>query len=114
MGVFCDIFKFGSTAALNCSTGQNKGRYRKKELFLLLLVLLQLTIQPQKKFFKAANSTALHHCALALVHCADRGAEVLSLKVLFCREELPEKFYGDMSINIGNSRVLLFCKLVTY
>ena len=26
----------------------------------------------------------------------------------FCWEELPEKFYGDMSINIGNSRALHF------
>ena len=31
MGVFCEIFKFGSTAPLNCCTGQNKGRYRKKK-----------------------------------------------------------------------------------
>jgi hypothetical protein len=30
MVVFCDRLKFCSTAALNCRTGQNKGRYRKK------------------------------------------------------------------------------------
>ena len=39
MGVFCDMLKYGSTAALNCLTGQNKGRYRKKELLLLLVSL---------------------------------------------------------------------------
>ena len=43
MGVFCERLKFGSTAALDCRTGQNKGRYCKKEL-LLLLVLLVLGI----------------------------------------------------------------------
>ena len=41
MGVFCDRLKFGSTAALNCRTGQNKGRYCKKELLLLLVSLLK-------------------------------------------------------------------------
>ena len=34
--------KFGSTAALNCCTGQNKGRNRKKELLLLLVSLFQI------------------------------------------------------------------------
>ena len=29
MGVFCDRLKFGSTAALDCRTGLNKGRYCK-------------------------------------------------------------------------------------
>ena len=32
MGVFCDRLKLGSKAALDCQTGQNKGRYRKREL----------------------------------------------------------------------------------
>ena len=40
MGEFSDRLKFGSTAALYCRTGQNKGRYRKKELLLLLVLLL--------------------------------------------------------------------------
>ena len=53
-------------------------------------------------------------CALALVHCADRGAEVLSLKVFFVGKNYRKTFMGKLlSINIGNSRVLL-CKLVTY
>ena len=43
MDVFYDRLKLGSTAALDCHTGQNKGRYRKKEL-LLLLVSLYATI----------------------------------------------------------------------
>ena len=43
MGVFCDRLSFGSIAALNCHTGQDKGRYCEKEL-LLLLVLLRWSI----------------------------------------------------------------------
>ena len=39
MGVLCDMLKFGSTAALDCCTDQNKGRYLKKELLLLLVSL---------------------------------------------------------------------------
>ena len=48
MGVFCDRLKFGSTAALNCRTSQNKGRYCKKEL-LLLLILLRVS-ESKKQF----------------------------------------------------------------
>jgi hypothetical protein len=40
MGVFCGKLKFGSTAALDCRTGQNKGRYCKKEFLLLLLLFV--------------------------------------------------------------------------
>ena len=39
MGVFCDRLKLYSTAALDCRTGQNKSRYRKKELSFLLVSL---------------------------------------------------------------------------
>ena len=39
MGVFCDRLKFGSTVARDCRTGQNKDRYCKKELLLLLILL---------------------------------------------------------------------------
>ena len=39
MGVFCNRLKLGSTAALDCQTGQNKGRYHKKELLFLLVLL---------------------------------------------------------------------------
>ena len=39
MGVFCDRLSFGSIAALNCHTGQDRGRYCKKELLLLLVLL---------------------------------------------------------------------------
>ena len=42
MGVFCDRLKFGSTAALDCPIGKNKGRYCKKELLLLLVLLVKL------------------------------------------------------------------------
>ena len=41
MGVFCDRLKLGSTAALDCLTGQNKGRCCEKELLLLLILLRQ-------------------------------------------------------------------------
>ena len=44
MGVFCDKLKLCSTAALDCRTGQNKGRYREKEL-LFLLVSLESTYE---------------------------------------------------------------------
>ena len=37
MGVFCDKLKLCSTTALDCWTGQNKGRYRKQELSFLLV-----------------------------------------------------------------------------
>ena len=42
MDVFCDSLKFGSTAAipLDCRAGQNKGRYHKKELFLIATALV--------------------------------------------------------------------------
>ena len=36
MGVFCDRIKFGSTAALDCHTGQNKGRYIAKNCYHLI------------------------------------------------------------------------------
>ena len=39
MGVIYDRLKFGSTAALNCRTSHNKGRYCKKELSLLQFIL---------------------------------------------------------------------------
>ena len=48
MGVFCDRLEFGSTAALICRTGQNKGRYCQKELLLLLVSLsagLQISVE---------------------------------------------------------------------
>ena len=42
MSVFCDRLKFGSTAALDCHTGLNKGRYHKNELLLLLVLLSEI------------------------------------------------------------------------
>ena len=41
MGVFCDRLKCDSTVALDCRTGQNKGRYCEKELLLLLVLMLR-------------------------------------------------------------------------
>ena len=34
MGVSCERLKLGSTASLNCQTGQNKGRYCKKRALI--------------------------------------------------------------------------------
>ena len=34
MSIFFDGLKFGSTAALGCRTGQNKGRYCKKRALI--------------------------------------------------------------------------------
>ena len=39
MTIFCDMLKLGSTAALDYHNGQNKGRYCKKELLFLLILL---------------------------------------------------------------------------
>ena len=39
MGVFFERLKLGSTAAIDCRTGQNKGRYCEKELSFLLVSL---------------------------------------------------------------------------
>ena len=41
MGVFCERLKVGSTATLDFRTNQNKGRYREKELLLVLVLLFQ-------------------------------------------------------------------------
>ena len=39
MGVFCDRLKLCSTAAPDCRTGQNKGRYHEQERSFLLVSL---------------------------------------------------------------------------
>ena len=39
MGLFCDRLTLGSTAAIDCPTGQNKGRYCKEDLLFLLFLL---------------------------------------------------------------------------
>jgi hypothetical protein len=54
MGVFCDELELGSTAALNCLSGQNKDRYREKEL-LLLLALFYSFMQYHLTFPHAGN-----------------------------------------------------------
>ena len=54
MGVFFDELKLGSTAALNCLSGQTKDRYREKEL-LLLLALLYNFMQYHLTFPHAGN-----------------------------------------------------------
>ena len=40
MGVYCERLNLCSTVALDCRTGQNKGRYHKKELSFLLVSLV--------------------------------------------------------------------------
>jgi hypothetical protein len=44
MIVFCDRLKLGSTAALDCQTGKNNGRYSKKGLsFLFVSLVLEMS-----------------------------------------------------------------------
>ena len=62
MTIFCDMLKLGSTAALDCQTGQNKGRYCKKEL-LFLLVLLAVLLHFQYK----KNTALSKHLQLSKV-----------------------------------------------
>ena len=45
MDVFYDRPKLGSTAALDCHTGQNKCRYREKELLFLLVSMMQRDLE---------------------------------------------------------------------
>ena len=40
MDVFFDRLKFGSTTAMHCHTGQNKGRYKKRALIATRLLAL--------------------------------------------------------------------------
>ena len=47
MCVFCDRLNLCSTAALNCQTSQNKGRYREKELLFLLVSLENSNNNPE-------------------------------------------------------------------
>ena len=52
MDVFCERLKLGSTAALDCQTGQNKGRYCKKELSFLLVSLIGSKEPAHRGIFK--------------------------------------------------------------
>jgi hypothetical protein len=73
--VFCDRLKFGSTAALDCRNGQNKGRYCKKEL-LLLLVLLS---EPNNVVVSTLNS---HSIGWGSVPCTSTKFFHLCLSIL--------------------------------
>ena len=44
MGVFCDMLKLGSTAALDCWTGKNKGRYREKIALIPTRLVLKVLL----------------------------------------------------------------------
>ena len=61
MGVFCDKLKFGSTAALDCRTGQNKGRYHEKQLLLLLVLLIFTNFYEAAKIGKPYAYNAYNH-----------------------------------------------------
>ena len=50
MGVFCDRLNLCSTAAPNCRTSQNKGRYRKQELSFLLVLLVEVAFFQKVRF----------------------------------------------------------------
>jgi hypothetical protein len=61
MCVFCDRLKFGSTAALNCRSGQSKGRYCKKELLLLLVLFLMSINNPIHSMNVFVGALFLHY-----------------------------------------------------
>ena len=50
MGLFCDRLKLGSTAALDCLIGQNKGKYCKKRAPIATR-LVELYLRLHKIFF---------------------------------------------------------------
>ena len=67
MGVFCDRLKLCSTAAPDCWTGQNKGRYCEQERSFLLVSLVQ-TIRRQFHFkLNFSNWTDSRDCSLSKV-----------------------------------------------
>ena len=74
MGAFCDRLTLGSTAALDCRTGKNKGRYRKKELLLLCTCLVGLNQKKSKNkvVVKVWRTKSLvHRDNLKLIHQYD-------------------------------------------
>ena len=87
MGVFCDRLKLGSTAALDCRTGQNKGRYCKKE---------------------HSYSSRCTHCTVKGATCLDDGSFTLSvllaMQVLYSRLCWPlcKNTYADV-LNLSDS-----------
>ena len=65
MGAFCDGLKLGSTVAPDCRTGQNKGKFHKKELsFLLVFGGLAIDI-----YYKKQGSLFRKYFPLPLVLC---------------------------------------------
>ena len=68
MGVFCDWLKLCSTAALDCRTGQNKGRYRKQERsFLLVLLCISLRLLLQILYASIVHWGNKGHASVALL-----------------------------------------------
>ena len=76
MRVFCDRLKLVSTAAFDCRTGQNKGRYCKQERSFLLVSLVRwnsqkcifFTLQPalhSSVVQAVAYSSQCSHCQQA-------------------------------------------------
>ena len=78
MGVFCDRLKFGSTVALDCRTGQNKGRYQfktkvfmKRYVYLLDFYVEAPTLQFSMLFSpqQVKSSISIFYCFCNLLPC---------------------------------------------
>ena len=105
MGVFWDRLKFGSTAALDCSTGQNKGRYCKKELLLLLVSMSESTTQSKNGLNQGQRCPCLNFLALS---------STLLAKILYiCLVELFMiqilKYLYDLDVKVGRKGTLAVC-----
>ena len=92
MGVFCEKFNLGSTAALYCQTGFKKGRYCKKELLLLLVSLIAPIHLKKECFF-----TQLIRFLSDLTH-----GQTLVTKVIKCNFHSASKI-GIQSHKCSNS-----------
>ena len=97
MGVFLDKLIFGSTAALDCLTGQNKGIYCKKELLILLIVsLFERNTQSKNGLnFQASAST--------------KSAKILSISLVELFMIQIFKYLYDLDVKVGRKATLAVC-----
>ena len=96
MGVFLDKLIFGSTAALDCLTGQNKGIYCKKELLLLIVSLFERNTQSKNGLnFQASAST--------------KSAKILSICLVEFFMIQIFKYLYDLDVKVGRKATLAVC-----
>ena len=88
--------KLCTTAALNCQTGQNKDRYCKKELLLLLVSLPESNTQSKNGLnFQASASTI---SAKILLTCL---VELFMIQIF--------KYLYDLDVKVGRKGTLAVC-----